>query len=103
MAVVAYSLYISEFHTYDAITANPVEFIGKLLQKFDDLKLPDWFEELKEQDWNGLICDCKHILKLSSNASNASVHSIYDSFRSFYFFILKKIFNRNDPESQIIN
>lgn len=69
--------------TFNAILANPFQFISTLIGMFDGLRLPKDFVELAKQDWADIEFDCMHILKMSSNASSACGRSSFNSFGAY--------------------
>lgn len=81
IAAQAFEIYMSKFKTFDAIKANPVEFaIEFVIVLFGVLKQPGIWKQLKEQDWENVVIDLKHILNKSSASVNTSGTSIRNSF-----------------------
>lgn len=55
-----------QFQKYDAIRANPFQFISAFFALFDGLcQLPSAFLELERQDWRNITCNCRKIFKIS--------------------------------------
>lgn len=76
---------MGQFLTFNAITANPVQFISTLVGCFDSLKLPENFMELSNQDWDSIKFDCNEILKSSSASVTDSGQRCINSLNSSGF------------------
>lgn len=76
---------MGQFLPFNAITANPVQFISTLVGLFDGLQLPKNFMELSNQDWSSIKFDCNEILQLSSDSVTDSGQRCKNSLNSSGF------------------
>lgn len=70
---------MGQFLTFDAIKANPVQFISALVGCFDNLNLPENFMALSDQEWDSIKFDCNEILESSSDAGKRCINSLNSS------------------------